>query len=224
MKIATYLTVLAAAGTFAIGCDKKKDDPATPVKAPEKSEPAPEKEAMPPKEVIPAPTPPVDPDPEPTIDPADEPVVDPVPTPPADPEPTPPAVGGGDHQAVFQNVLAAMESLITAIGEAEDVDDAVVRLTALEPDFKKVSDEMAATGEPDEATAADFNKQIEPVTERMKVAMAKLIGVDPSVFDSTSEPEPAVQEKLVEALGKIAPAMRSLMESFKSAWPNVGNE
>ena len=124
----------------------------------------------------------------------------------------------------FEDAMTAMESLITAIGEAKDVDDAVARLSALEPDFKKVSEEMVAAGEPDEATAAKFNKLIEPVTERMKSAMAKLVDVDPGVFDGTVEPEPAVMEKLQESFGKIVPVMGTLMESFKNAWPSVGNE
>jgi len=230
MRIATYLSVLAAAGIFALGCEKKKDEPAP--KPTEKSEPTPapakpeEKTPAPVKETLPVPPPPVDPEPE--IDPAAEPVVDPVPTPDEAPATldAEPAAASDEHQAVFDKGLKVMDSLFTALEEATDVDDAVVRLTALEPDFKAIGEEMASVGEPDEASAAAFNAQLEPLKDdyqaRAQTSMFKLMNLDPAALQGGT-PDPAVLEKLQEDGQKIGEAIATLMGHYEGAWKSVGN-
>ncbi len=220
MKIATYLSVLAAAGFFAIGCDKKKDDPAPAAKTPEKTDPMPakpdeeEKEAMPPKEEA-APTPPADPDPEPVVEPDAEPVVD--------PDSTPAKIGDeATLQPIFEKGLKGLEELLVSLEEATDVDDAVARLTALEPKFEALGAEMTAAGRPDDATAEKFKAQFDAMEAdfgtRMEAVMGKLMGVDPS--DPTAEPSAEVQGAV---MGKLLPTMGNLMGHFEKAWPNMGN-
>lgn len=227
MRIARYLTLLAATGLVAVACDKKDDVPATPPKT--DSMPAADADKadkpMADRKPMPAKT-----DPEPVVDPADGPVVDPV---PAAVEDAAEEVGeaaaelSAEHAAVFKKGLTVMDSLFIALEEAEDVDDAVTRLEALEPDFKEISEEMKKVGEPDEATAASFNAELAPLKEgyqeRAEGAMMKLMGVDPEALASGTPPDPAVMANLQENGEKISGAVEKLMGYYQDAWKNVGD-
>jgi len=116
--------------------------------------------------------------------------------------------------------MSAVEGLFETLGEATDIDDAVAKLGAMEPNFEALAAEMKASGEPSDAAAAKFNAAAE---ERMGGQMAqiqgtmmKLMGVDPT-NPATADPI-AMQEKGA----KIQAAMEKLTGHFEGAWPNVG--
>jgi hypothetical protein len=213
MKITAILSLVLAAAFSVVSC--KKPEVATPSTP---AAPSAETPAVDEKKVMPAP-----PIAEPTPVKIDEaPVAIPEPT--TEPAPAAPADVAA-QEAVFQKTLPLMDSLFVALESSTDVDDAVKNLGALEPEFIAMSKAMKEVGEPDEATAAKFNAELEPLKEgyaqRAQTAVMKLMNFDPATLDPSTI-DPAAMQKMQEDGMKLQGAMEGLMGHFTDAWENVG--